>query len=98
MAIDLRRAAVELDLPHDEPPHVQHRIPRRSLDLESPRMPRVQLDLAKADASKATHLHSLPTHYGGGSGCGIMRDPDQGLPVRAAPQHRRAETSSDTNG
>src|ERR1700737_264241 len=48
-AFDLRRAAVHLDVSNVDASDIEHRVPSRSMNLETPRVARIELDLAEPD-------------------------------------------------
>src|SRR6266849_3132716 len=82
-ALHLGRTAVKLDSADVEASDLEHRVPGRALDLETPRVARVQLDLAVADAAQAPNHDSLALDYGRRGRGPVVGRSDQPLHVAA---------------
>src|ERR1700682_4368066 len=57
--LDLRRAAVDFDLADVYAARIDHRIPRRAVNLETPRVARIELDLAEPYTTQSPHNDGL---------------------------------------
>src|ERR1700687_962864 len=58
-ALDLRGAAVDFDLADVYAARIDHRVPRRAVNLETPRVAWIELDLAEPDTTQSPHNDGL---------------------------------------
>src|SRR5207245_1282951 len=83
-ALQVGGTAVDMYLSDVQAGHVEHRVPGGSLDLETPRAPRIELDLSPPDASQPSDDHGLASDDRRRGGGLLVRNPNQVRHVGAA--------------
>jgi hypothetical protein len=95
---DLARAAVQVDFAKADAAQVEERVPRRPLDLDSPWVGRVDLDLPAFATAKPPDDHPLVADHGRRR-CGrVMGDSEEPVHPLASLDHDATRTGIDGQG